>query len=81
VYDLDELLCWLNGAQCGHAGRLLLDALEELSRELEVDVRFEKDSANLAESLLDVGVGEDTTPAEASEGRLEFLLQLVKHSP
>ena len=73
VDDLDELLAGRNGAQLRDADGLLLDALEELARELEVDVGLEQDATDLAEPFFDVGFGEDAATAQAREGRFEFL--------
>ena len=58
---------------CGDADRLLLDALEELARELEVDVGLEEDAADFAQAFFDVGFGEDAAAAEARERGFEFL--------
>ena len=38
------------------------------------------DPAHLAQALLDIGVGEDTTTSQARERRLEFFRQLIEHS-
>ena len=73
VHDLDELLRRRDRAQRRYADGLLLDALEELARELKVDVGFEEDPANFAESFLDVGIGEHAAAAEARERCFEFL--------
>ena len=81
VDDLDELLARRNGAQLRDADRLLLDALEELARQLEVDVGLEQDAANLPQAFLDVGFGQDAATAQARKGRFEFLGQLVEHRP
>ena len=67
VDDLDELLAGRDGAQLRDADRLLLDALEELARQLEVDVGLEQDAAHLAKPLFDVGFSEDAAAAEAGE--------------
>ena len=63
--------CW-PGRRCErrNADGLLLDALEELARELEVDVGLEQDAAHLAQPFLDVGFGENAAAAEARERRL-----------
>ena len=75
VDDLDELLRGRDGAQLRDADGLLLDALEELARELEVDVGLEEDAAHFAQPFLDVGFGENAAPAEAGEGRLRVSLR------
>ena len=67
------MLCRRDGAQRRHADRLLLDALEELARELEVYVGFEKDPADFAETLLDIGIGEHAAAAKARERCFQFL--------
>ncbi len=79
VDDLDELLAGRDGAQLRDADRLLLDALEELARELEVDVGLEEDATDFAQPFLDVGFGEDAAAAQPREGRFEFLGKLVEH--
>jgi hypothetical protein len=74
------LLSRRHGAQLRDAERLLLDSLQEMARELEADVRLEKDATDFAQSLLDVGFGEDATPAKAGERSLELFTELVKPS-
>jgi hypothetical protein len=80
VHDLDELLRRRDRLELGDADGLLLDTLQELARQLKVDVGLEEDPPDLAQSFLDVGLGEDATPAQAGERRFEFFAQLVKHS-
>ena len=63
-----------------YANRPLFHALEEFARQGEVDVRFQEDAPHFAQAFLDIGFGEDTTPAEARERGLEFLGEFVKHS-
>ena len=81
VDDFDELLAGRDGAKLRDADRLLLDALEELARELEVDVGLEQDATHLPQAFFDVGFGQDAATAQAREGRFEFLGQLVEHRP
>jgi len=80
VDNLDQLLRWGDRTQRRHADGLLLDALQELARQLEVYVSFEENSANLAESFLYVGISKDATATEARKRRFEFLGQLIEHS-
>ncbi len=79
VDDLDELLAGRDGAELRDADRFLLDALEELARELEVDVGLEQHAAHFAQPFFDVGFGEDAPTAQPGKGRFEFLGQLVEH--
>ncbi len=78
--DLDELLAGRDGAERGHARRLLLDTFEELARQLEVDVGLEQHAPDLAQPFLDVRIGQDATPAEPRENGVEFLAQFIEHS-
>ena len=81
VHDLDELLCRRDSAQLCDTDCFFFNSLEELARELKIDVGFEEDAAYLAQSLLDVGFIQNAPPAQAREGRFEFLAQLIEHSP
>ena len=81
VHDLDELLCGRDGAQLCDTDCFFFNSLEELARELEVDVGFKEDAPHLAQCFLDVGFIENAPPAQAREGGFEFLAQLIEHSP
>ena len=59
----------------------LLDTLEELARQLEVDIGFEQDAANLAQPFFDVGRCQHTPPAQTGKRGFELLAQLIEHSP
>ena len=72
VDDLDELLAGRDRPELRDADGLLLDALEELARQLEVDVGLEQDAAHLAQPFLDVGFGEDAAAAEPREVASSF---------
>ena len=81
VHDLHDLLA---GRQALHhlgAERALLDPREELLDDLEVDVRLEQREADLAQSLLEVLLGEHAAPAEAAEDPLELVGERVEHEP
>ena len=58
VYDFNDLLRWRKAFQNLGIGRLLGDGLDEILRDLEVDVRLEQRHADLTHSLLDVGLGQ-----------------------
>ena len=79
VDDLDELLAGRDGAELRDADRFLFDALEELARELEVDVGLEEHAADLAQPLFDVGFGEDAPASQPGKRGLQFFGKLVEH--
>ena len=58
VYDFNDLLRWRKAFQDLGIGRLFGDGLDEILRDLEVDVRLEQRHADLTHSLLDVGLGQ-----------------------
>src|SRR5207247_10657040 len=80
VDDLDELLCRRYCAESGYTDCFLFYTLEELSRELEVDVRFEKYSAYFAEPFLDVGFDERSASAQAGRRCFELFAEVFEHS-
>jgi len=55
------------------------DFFDEVADDVEVDVGFEEGDANLAESFVDVLVGEGALAAEGLEGALEFFGEVFKH--
>ena len=61
--------------------RLRLHPLEELAGQIEADVGFEEDPADLPEAFLDRIFRQDTASSELLEGVVEFLGQLVEHKP
>ena len=65
--DLDQLLGRRDSAKCCNTNGFLLYALEELTRELEIDVGLEKDTPDLAEPFLDVGFAEGSASAQAGK--------------
>ena len=73
VHDLDQLLCWLDRFDLQYANSLLLDALKELARKCEVDVRLKQDPANFAQAVLDIRVGENATSAKLREHTAQFV--------
>ncbi len=81
VHDLHELLRGRHRLEGRDAGGRFLDTLDELARQLEVDVRFQQDPAYFAESVLDVGRCQDAPPAQTGERRFQLLAQLIEHSP
>ena len=58
VYDFNDLLRGRKAFQDLGIGRLFGDGLDEILRDLEVDVRLEQRHADLTHSLLDVGLGQ-----------------------
>src|SRR5687768_2770171 len=80
VDDLHQLLGGRYGLELRDADRLLLDALEELARQREVDVRLQEDATHLAEALLDVSLSENAASTKARKSGLEFFGKLVEHS-
>ena len=81
VDDLDELMPGPDVLERGNPDRLGLHPLEELAGEIEADVGFEKDPADLPEPFLDRIFRQDTASGEPLEGVVEFLGQLVEHKP
>ena len=55
------------------------DFFDEVAGDVEVDVGFEEGDADLAESFVDVLVGEGALAAESLEGALEFFGEVFKH--
>ena len=55
-------------------------ALDELLRDLEVDVGLEEREADLAERVVDLGLAEDTLPAKGPEDPLEPLAERLEHA-
>ncbi len=55
------------------------DFFDEVAGYVEVDVGFEQGYADLAESFVDVLVGEGALAAEGLEGALEFFGEGFKH--
>ena len=80
VDDLDELLCRRDRAESSNADRFLFYALEKLTRQLEIDVGFEKHSAHFAEPFLDVGFAERSAPTQAGKRRFELFAEVFEHS-
>ena len=80
MHDLDELLPRGDRTQRIGAGRLLLDTFEELTRQLEVDIRFQKYPSDLAQPFLDVGFCQNTAATQAGERGFELFAQVFEHS-
>ncbi len=81
VDDLDELVARPDALEHVGADRLGLDPLEELAREIEADVRLEKDPADFPEPFLDRLFGQNAAPRELLERGVQFGGQLVEHKP
>ena len=60
--------------QCGADG-LLADAGDDLAHDTHVDVGFEQSGADLAEHLVDVGLGETALAAQALGDALQSVAQ------
>lgn len=78
--DLHQLLGRLYRLELQHTHCLLLYLLEKLSGQGKVDIGFEKDAADLAQPLLDIGFGEDAPPTQLGEDAPEFVGKLVEHA-
>jgi hypothetical protein len=78
--DLDDLLGWRQGCSDCCSEGLGADLLDEIAGDLEVDVGFEQGDADLAQSFVDVLVGEGALAAEGLEGALQFFGEVLKHS-
>ena len=78
--DLHQLLPWRDRGQRVDAGRFLLDALQELARQLEVDVGLQQHPTDLAQALLYVGFGKNTAATQAGERGFELFAQVLEHS-
>ena len=61
------------------AGRLHADPVEELLRDLEMDVRFEQGQADLAQGGVHVRHGQGPLPAEGAEHPFELVAESVEH--
>ena len=77
--DLDDLLGGGEGGGDLRAEGLGADFFDEVAGYVEVDVGFEEGDADLAESFVDVLVGEGALAAEGLEGALEFVGEGFKH--
>ena len=72
AHDADDGLGGGEAAQDLLAGGAHAHAVEELLDDLEVDVGLEEREADLAERLVDVGLGEGPLAAEGAEDVLEL---------
>src|SRR5262249_43880248 len=80
VDDFDDLLAWLNALNDLLADRLLLDALDEITGDLEMDVGIQQRHPHLAQGLCDVGLGNLAESAQVSENVLELAAQRIEHT-
>ena len=69
VYDFNDLLRGRQAFEDLGVRRLFGDGLDEILRDLEVDVRLEQRHADLTHSLLDVGLGQTALAAQVLECR------------
>ena len=81
VDDFDELLSGRDGAELTDADGFLLDALEELARQLKIHVGLEQHATHFPKAVFDVGFGQNAATAQPRKRRFEFLGQLVEHRP
>ena len=77
--DLHDLLTGSDGLQDRLAQRPFLHAAQEFACDLEVDVRFQQHAPDLAEALLDHGLGENTSLAQLLERAVELGTEFVEH--
>ena len=76
------MTCWagLSALDRSAPTRPLLDPGDEAADDLEVDVGLEQGDADLAEDLVDVGLGEAALAAEALEDALEAVGKCLEHA-
>src|ERR1700719_3048877 len=77
--NLNDLLAGRNASQHFLAQRLLLDPRNEILRDLEIDVRFEKREAHLPERIIDVRLADRPKTAKVLEDVLKLVAELRKH--
>ena len=77
------MTCWLGLSAFGQleADRLLPDAVDHrLAHDADVDVGLEQGAADLAQDLVDVGLGQATLAPEPLEDAVEAVGQRVEHA-
>ena len=70
--DLYDLLTGLNALNDLLPKRFGFDPLDEIARDLKIDIRFEEGHAHLAQGLGGVGLGNLAQPAQVLKGALEL---------
>ncbi len=80
VDDFDDLLAGRDGFQDGLAVARGLDALDEFTGDLEMNVGGEEGGAHFLEGVGHVGLGQLADPAQIAEGGGEFFGQGFKHA-
>ena len=81
VDDLDDLLAGVEHLRSGGPDRLGADAGDDVAGDADVDVGLEQGGADLAQHLVDVGLGEPTLAAEAPDDAFEAVGQVLEHPP
>src|SRR5262249_26053733 len=79
VDDLDDLLAGRDALDDFLADALLLHAVDELARDLEMNVGGEERGAHLLERLRHVFLGKFADPAEVTQGVAEFFRERFEH--
>src|SRR5439155_8597786 len=79
VDDLDDLLGRAEALGQVGADALLADARHHALDDLEVDVGLEQGQADLAQDLVDLGLAQAATAAQAPEDAIEAIGQGLEH--
>ena len=79
VDDLDDLLAGIEHLRAGRADRLDADAVDDVAGDADVDVGVEQGGADLAQHLVDVGLGEPALAAQTLDDAVEAVGQVLEH--
>ena len=77
--DFDDLLLGSNALDQLSASGLFVDLRHELLDNVIMDVRLKERGTNLAQTLLHVRFGQNTTDTKTPKGGRESFLQVVEH--
>ena len=77
--DFDDLLARLNALHHLRADGFGFDPVNEIPRHLEIHVRLEQRHAHVAQRLLEVRLAHARAAAQALEGRVQLVGQLLEH--
>jgi hypothetical protein len=80
VDDLDQLLTGRQAGQHLLAQRPLFDIGNELFDDPKVDIRFEERQAHLAQTFLDIALGQLAVALELLEDAVKLVGQVFKHT-
>ena len=72
VHNLDDLLPWCHRLEDLLPRRLFLDAAQKVLGYLEIDVCFQQNAPDFAQSLPDHRLGQQSARAEAAENGVQF---------